>query len=192
MLCAQGSQSMPWPCLHVLLLHGLGCAENSVVDFAGLPEGFVTGCSTSLETLCWDWAVVGAQQHPCEGVESHHPNRDTAMEAGQLCGGQKRFSCGASSNFYHHYPLLKSWQQLCSRWCPTGSTGLPRGWQMPHSWNRNGCRDDGICFLKVTFALLGGSTFWAVTTILKATPTHLIPEHWASTCKLQHFLLGHQ
>lgn len=47
MLSVQCSQSMLWPCLPVLLLHGFGCAENSLADFTGLPEGFVTGDTTA-------------------------------------------------------------------------------------------------------------------------------------------------
>lgn len=46
MLSAQCSQSVLWPCLHVLLLRGSGCAEDSLADFTGLPDDFVTGCST--------------------------------------------------------------------------------------------------------------------------------------------------
>lgn len=46
MLSAQCSQSVLRPCLHVLLLHGFGCAEDSLADFTGLPDSFVTGCST--------------------------------------------------------------------------------------------------------------------------------------------------
>lgn len=187
--CAIGCRMLSDECSQsALLLRGFGRAEDSLADFTGLPEGFVTGCSTHETSQLGDlvlrqsirlllpeqWWVPSSS--PVKVLKDITPEKHCYGGWAALWWAEE-VQLWWFLLFFSPVSLAdQSWQQLCSRWCPTGSSGLPRGWQMPHCWNWNGCMGDGRCFLKVTFAPLGGSAFWALTTILKTTLTRLIPE----------------
>lgn len=171
---------------------GSSCAGDSLADFTVLSQGFAarlharavcTQCTAlmghhNLESLRQGWAPtsscvssMGARQQPCVGLESHCPDRGTAKEVGQLRGGQKRFSLGCFLLFL--LPISFSLQQPRT-WLCTASTGMPRGWQMPHCWSWKRLHRWWEVFCENHFCTFLG--FWALTNVLETTLIHSIPK----------------
>lgn len=114
---------------------------------------------------------MGAQQHPCEGAESHHPNRGTALEARQLCGVSSEVQLLCFFLFVSPVSLAEeltaALQQVTSHWLAqrlADATFLELKW----------LHGQGDMFSESHSCTI--RRFYILTTILKTTPRHLIPE----------------
>lgn len=211
MFDAQCSQFVPWPCLHLSLLWGFGCAGDSLADFTGLPQGFAASvyaravCTQSAapmghhskESLCRDWELTcscpssgGCLAAPLCRSGKSITLTGTAKEVGQLWGGQEKFDHGCFLLFLSSISFAEcSLQQPCTKLWPSGSMGLHRGWQMLHCWSWNSCTGDGRCFVEITFALIRDSVFRTSTYILNTACTPLIPDWLSAELLSARFLL---